>query len=408
MIYMIADLHIHSHYSRATSNKMNLEELSRNAKIKGLDVLGTGDFTHPLWLKELKNKLKEEDGIYKYNNTNFILQGEISLMYTQDKGRKIHLVLLAPDFSVVDQINEYLSKKGRLDYDGRPIFGINSIELTENLMSISKDIEIIPAHCMTPWFGIFGSMSGFDSVEECFAEKTKYIHALETGMSADPAMLWRLSKLDRLTLVSNSDSHSPYPYRIGREANAFSCEPNYKKIINAIRTRKNFLFTIEVNPSYGKYHFDGHRNCNFSCSPTESRKLKNICPICKKPLTIGVLNRVEQLADREEGFKPKDAVDFKSIIPLSEVISLSTGYDVFTKKVLEVYNKLIENFGNEFNILLDVEEKGLKKVVSDRIAELIIKNRTGRIEVKPGYDGVYGKPVINKIIENKQKTLMEL
>jgi len=405
---MIADLHIHSHYSRATSNKMNLEELSRNAKIKGLDVLGTGDFTHPLWLKELKNKLKEEDGIYKYNNTNFILQGEISLMYTQDKGRKIHLVLLAPDFSVVDQINEYLSKKGRLDYDGRPIFGINSIELTENLMSISKDIEIIPAHCMTPWFGIFGSMSGFDSVEECFAEKTKYIHALETGMSADPAMLWRLSKLDRLTLVSNSDSHSPYPYRIGREANAFSCEPNYKKIINAIRTRKNFLFTIEVNPSYGKYHFDGHRNCNFSCSPTESKKLKNICPICKKPLTIGVLNRVEQLADREEGFKPKDAVDFKSIIPLSEVISLSTGYDVFTKKVLEVYNKLIENFGNEFNILLDVEEKGLKKVVSDRIAELIIKNRTGRIEVKPGYDGVYGKPVINKIIENKQKTLMEL
>jgi len=405
---MIADLHIHSHYSRATSNKMNLEELSRNAKIKGLDVLGTGDFTHPLWLKELKNKLKEEDGIYKYNNTNFILQGEISLMYTQDKGRKIHLVLLAPDFSVVDQINEYLSKKGRLDYDGRPIFGINSIELTENLMSISKDIEIIPAHCMTPWFGIFGSMSGFDSVEECFAEKTKYIHALETGMSADPAMLWRLSKLDRLTLVSNSDSHSPYPYRIGREANVFSCEPNYKKIINTIRTRKNFLFTIEVNPSYGKYHFDGHRNCNFSCSPTESKKLKNICPICKKPLTIGVLNRVEQLADREEGFKPKDAVDFKSIIPLSEVISLSTGYDVFTKKVLEVYNKLIENFGNEFNILLDVEEKGLKKVVSDRIAELIIKNRTGRIEVKPGYDGVYGKPVINKIIENKQKTLMEL
>jgi len=405
MFYMITDLHIHSHYSQATSQNMNLVELSRNAKIKGIDVLGTGDFTHPLWLKELKENLSDDGDIYSYNGVNFILQGEISLIYNQVKMRKIHLIILAPSFEVVDQINEYLKKHGRLDYDGRPTFGISCIELTENLMSISKEIEIIPAHCMTPWFGIFGSMSGFDSIKECFEDKTKYIHAVETGMSADPPMLWRISELDDFSLVSNSDSHSPHPYRIGREANVFSCEPKYKNIINAIRTRKNFLFTIEVNPAYGKYHFDGHRNCNFSCSPEESKKLKNICPICKKPLTIGVLNRVEQLADREEGFRPKGAVDFKSIIPLSEIISLSTGYNIFTKKVSDIYNKLIENFGTEFKILLDAEEKELKKIVDERLANLIIKNRLGKIKVIPGYDGVYGRAIEKSV---NQKTLRDL
>ena len=217
-----ADLHIHSRYSRATSQNMTIEEIARNAKIKGLDILGTGDFTHPLWLKEIKKKLAEEDGIYDYDGVKFIPSGEISLIYNQgEKTRKIHYLLLAENFSVVDQINEFLDKKGRRDYDGRPIFGFSSIELAEQLMSISNDIEIIPAHAWTPWFAIFGSMSGFDSVEECFQEKAKYIHSIETGMSSDPALNWRISGLDKYTLISNSDAHSATPLRLGREANVF-------------------------------------------------------------------------------------------------------------------------------------------------------------------------------------------
>ncbi len=390
-----ADLHMHSSYSRATSNKMNLQELSAHAKTKGLDILGTGDFTHPVWLKELKSKLSGENGIYDYDDIKFVLSGEISLIYKQDgKGRRIHHVLLAESFEVVDQIVEWLKKKGRIDYDGRPIFGFSSVEFAEAMMSISKDIMIIPAHAWTPWYGIFGSMSGFDSVEECFQDQAKHIYALETGLSSDPPMNWRLSKLDKYTLISNSDSHSPYPWRLGREANVFDLkEISYINMIEAIKNRKNFLFTVEVDPSYGKYHYDGHRNCNFSCSPEEALRLKNLCPKCHQQLIIGVLHRVEELADRKEGFRPDGAVDFKSLIPLSEIISMVTGTDVFTKRVWEIYNQLIAKFNNEFNILLYAEKEELKKVVKEKLAELIIKNREGRIKVLPGYDGVYGKPI---------------
>jgi len=395
----IADLQIHSKYSRATSKNMVLDELTKYAKIKGLDILGTGDFTHPLWLKELKQKLlAESDGVYVYDDINFILSGEISLIYTQGgRQRRIHHIILAPNFAVVDQINEWLDKKGRRDYDGRPIFGFSSIELVESMMSISKDIEIIPAHAWTSWYGIFGSMSGFDSLEECFQEKTKYIHSIETGMSSDPAMNWRISALDKITLTSNSDAHSPYPWRLGREANVFDLkEVNYENIIDAFRTRKNFAYTIEVNPGYGKYHFDGHRNCNFSCSPDESKKLNNICPRCGKKLTIGVLNRVEELADREEGFVPQKAVPFKTLIPLSELIAATAGQDVFTKKVWEIYNRLIDRFGNEFNILLNIDKNDLIKTVDEKLAELIIKNRENRLRIMPGYDGVYGKIILQE------------
>jgi len=393
----IADLHIHSHYSRATSDKMNIEELSRNAKIKGIDILGTGDFTHPIWIKELEKKLTKEDGIYDYDNTKFILSAEISLIYKKgDKTRKIHNVIFAPDFDVVKQIIDYLSKKGRLDYDGRPIFGITCEDFTENLMSISKDIEIVPAHIWTPWFSLFGSMSGFDSVEECFGDQTKHIHALETGMSSDPAMNWQLSQLDKYTLISNSDSHSPYPWRLGREANVFDLKKvDYKSIIDAIRTRKNFLFTVETSPSYGKYHFDGHRNCNFSCEPEQSKKHKNLCPICGKPLIIGVLNRVEELADRKLGFRPKGAIDFKTLLPLSEIIATTLGYQPFSKRVQEIHNMFIERFKNEFNVLLNVEKSQLAKV-HQRAADLIIRNRQGKIKVKPGFDGVYGELIAEK------------
>ncbi len=396
----IADLQIHSKYSRATSKNMDLEEITKFAKIKGLDILGTGDFTHPIWLKELKQKLTEENtGVYSYNVVKFILTGEISLIYMQGgKQRRVHHVILAPNFSVLDQINEWLDKKGRRDYDGRPIFGFSSVELVEAMMSISKDIEIVPAHAWTPWYGIFGSMSGFDSLEECFQDQTKYIHCIETGMSSDPALNWRISALDDITLTSNSDAHSAWPWRLGREANVFDFkEVTYENVIDAFRSRKNFAYTIEVSPNYGKYHFDGHRACNFSCGPEKTKNLNNICPKCGKKMTIGVLNRVNELADREEGFIPKNSIPFKTVIPLSELISAIVGTDVFTKKVWEVYNRLIDRFGNEFNILLNVEKHDLVKTVDEKLADLIIKNRENKLHIEPGYDGVYGKLVIKEV-----------
>lgn len=402
---IIADLHIHSRYSRATSKDITIENLEKWARIKGIHLLGTGDFQHPLWFKELNELKEDENGIlWTKNNFPFMWQTELSLIYTQDgKGRRVHHIILAPNKDIVKQIIDTLSKKGRLDYDGRPIFGFTSIEFVDMMMSISKDIEIIPCHAWTPWFSIFGSMSGFNSVEECFKEKTKYIHAIETGMSSDPLMNWRLSRLDNFTLVSNSDSHSFWPWRLGRECNVFDIkELSYKNIINAIRTKEGLKETIEVDPNYGKYHYDGHRLCKFSSSPEETKKLNSICPICKKHLTIGVLNRVEELADRKKGFVPENAVPFKSLIPLHEILSSIMQSAIATKKVWQEYNKLIDSFKNEFNILLNVPLIELKKATTDKIASAIMKNREGNLKVKPGFDGQYGEPYFEA---EKQATL---
>ena len=394
---IIADLHIHSRFSRATSKDLTIANLEKWARIKGLDLMGTGDFCHPEWIKELKKELKEDgSGILKTKSGfPFILSNEISFMYSQGgKGRRVHLVFLAPNFDVVDKITDYFKTKGRIDYDGRPIFKISCEEFAEEMMKISKDIEIIPAHAWTPWFGIFGSATGFDSIEEAFGEQAKNIHAFETGMSSDPGMNWRLSKLDKYAVVSFSDLHSFWPWRIGREATAFELEKlSYKNIIDAIRNKK-IAFTIETSPSYGKYHFDGHRLCSFSCSPEESAKLKGICPVCKKPLVIGVLNRVEELADRPEGFRPKDAIPFKTLLPLHELISSVLGSAMASKKVWQEYNKLIDAFGNELNILLNVSADELRKATAEKIVQVILKNREGKIKVKPGYDGEYGVLVL--------------
>ncbi len=405
-IMHIADLQIHSKYSRATSPNMVLEEIAKGARTKGINICGTGDLTHPIWLNELKRKLIDNsNGLFSFNGVQFMLTGEISLMYTKNKkGRRVHHIILAPSFEIVDQINAWLDTKGRRDYDGRPIFGFDSIEFAEAMMSISRDIEVIPAHAWTSFFGIFGSMSGFDSVEECFEDTTKHIHAIETGMSSTPDMNWRISSLDKFTLVSNSDSHSPYPWRLGREANAFELKKaSYDSIISSIRTLENFAFTIETPATYGKYHIDGHRSCGFSCEPEESRRLGNICPRCGKQLLIGVMNRVEQLADRPHGYKPKDAVPFKSVIPLSELISAATGSPLQSKKTWEIYNLLIDRFSDEFNILLNVEKNELAKVVSEKLADIVIKNRDGKLKISPGYDGVYGKIILGD--EEKQKSL---
>ncbi len=406
---IIADLHVHSRFSRATSKEINIGNLEKYAKLKGLNLLGTGDITHPLWLKELKKELTEDgSGILKSNSGfNFILQGEIANIYTQDgKGRRIHNVILTKNFDIAEQIQEALKKKGRIDYDGRPIFGFSCIELIEMLKNIDEKIEIIPAHIWTPWFGLFGSNSGFDSMKECFKEQLNEIHAIETGLSSDPAMNWRLSQLDKFSIVSFSDLHSHWPWRIGREATVFDCELSYNEIISSLQNKK-IEMTIEVDPNYGKYHLDGHRACNVCMEPKDSIKNKNICPKCKRNLTIGVLHRVEELADREEGFKPKDAAPFKSLIPLSEILSALLGSGIASRKTWQEYHNLVNNFNSEFNVLLEAKKEELIKVTDEKIADAIIKIREGKINIKPGYDGVYGQPVFNnnkaaKTIENKK------
>ena len=410
---LIADLQIHSRFSRATSKNLNLENIEKYAKLKGINLIGTGDLSHPEWIKECKENLTEDGSgiLTSKSGFKFILQGEISNIYTQDgKGRRIHTLLLAPNFDVVDQIQEALLKKGRIDYDGRPIFGFTCIELVEMMKSISEEIEIIPAHAWTPWFGLFGSMSGFDSLKDCFQDQTKHIYAIETGLSSDPPMNWRLSQLDNITLLSSSDAHSYWPWRLGREVNIFEIEPTYKNLIKAIRTRTGLTETIEVDPNYGKYHFDGHRSCGISLSPSESNKLNKICPVCKKPLTIGVLNRVDQLADRPENYKLEKATPYRSIIPLSELLSTLLRSAVQTQKVWKEYNNLIVPFDNEYNVLLNVEKSDLLKHTNEKITNLILKNREGKINIKPGFDGVYGelllddsKPKENKILKLKEK-----
>jgi uncharacterized protein (TIGR00375 family) len=274
------------------------------------------------------------------------------------------------------------------------------------LKGIDKDIEIIPSHIWTPWYSIFGSMSGFDSVEECFKDQSKYIHALETGLSSDPSMNWRLSNLDKYTLLSNSDSHSFWPWRIGRECNIFDLkELTYKNLINAIRTREGLIETIEVNPSFGKYHLTGHRICNVCLEPKESLKLKNVCPKCGRKLTIGVAQRVETLADRPEGYRPKDAISFKTLIPLSELLAKILNSSVATNKVWKEYYKIVNHFGSEFKALLKATKEELNKVTDERITNIILTNREGKIEVKGGYDGIYGVPKIGEkdIIEEETK-----
>jgi uncharacterized protein (TIGR00375 family) len=411
----IADFHIHSKYSRATSPAMDLENLDRWAKIKGIKVLGTGDFTHPKWFGELKGKLEPaEPGLFKLKNDNestrFLFTSEISCIYSKSgKVRKIHIIIFAPSFEAVEKINTQLELVGNLKADGRPILGLDAKELAKIVLEADKNCLIVPAHAWTPWFAIFGSKSGFDSIEECFGDYSKHIFAIETGLSSDPKMNWRLSQLDKITLISNSDAHSPQ--KLGREANVFNTELSYDAIIQAIKKRDKtkFLYTIEFFPEEGKYHYDGHASCGLSCSPVESKKHNNICPRCGKSLVIGVLNRVEKLADRPEGFVPKNSVPFKNLIPLQEVIAGALGISVISKEVSRHYNNLIKNIGNEFKILLDAKKEEIEKVSLPEIADGIVKMREGKVFIEPGYDGIYGRIKIFGVVEGKknppQKTL---
>ena len=399
---VISDFHIHSKYSRATSRDMEIPSISKWAKIKGIDLVGTGDFTHPDWLREVKSYLKEyEEGIYEFDGVYFILSAEINLIFSfKGKSRKVHICLLAKSFEDVEKLNRAFSEYGELSIDGRPIMPFNCIEFTKLIKDLTPDTFIYPAHAWTPWFGIFGSVTGFDSLEEAFGNEIKYIHAIETGLSSDPTMNWLVSKLDKFSLLSNSDAHSPA--HLGREANVFQIDLNYDELIDSIikKDKNRFLFTIEFFPEEGKYHFDGHRNCGVSMSPEESIKIKNICPNCHKPMTLGVLHRVYELKDRDK-IDNNNFIPYKSVIPLMEIISQALEKNENSKVVQDEYSKIIGKFDNEFNVLIFLPINEMAGKMDDRILKLIKNMREGKVIKKAGFDGEFGK--IEVIFEKEEE-----
>ena len=389
----IADFHIHSKYSRATSRDMDVAHIAEWAKIKGITLMGTGDFTHHLWLEELKHNLEDlGNGLFKYQDVYFILTSEISSIYSKrDKGYRIHNLVFAPSLKTVDKINETLSRYGNLASDGRPILGMDAAEVARIVFDIDENCMVVPGHIWTPWFSLFGSMSGFDRIEDCFEAQASKIFALETGLSSDPGMNWRLSALDRFSLISNSDSHSPS--KIGREANVFDCELSYKAIRDTLKAKdkKRFLYTVEFFPEEGKYHYDGHRLCGMRLSPQETKKNNGRCPKCGRPVTVGVMNRVEQLADRPQGYTPSNAIPFKNLIPLVEIIADAKGVAKTTVGVEREYRSIIAKLGTEFEILGRIPKEQLRKNLPPRIAEGIIRVREGKVNILAGFDGEYGK-----------------
>jgi len=391
-----ADFHIHSKYSMATSKNMELPFIARAAKAKGINLMGTGDFTNPGWLYMLEKELKETDreGIYQFEGIDFILSAEVCNIYN-DRGqtKKVHSLILLPNFEIVKKFNKNIRRFGKLEADGRPTLTFTLRDLAESLFSVYKKALFIPAHLWTPWFGLFGSQSGFDSIEEAFGDYSEKIYAIETGLSSDPPMNWLLSSLDKITLISNSDAHSPG--NIGREANCFKEEIDYPTLINVLKNQDTdvFDYTVEFFPEEGKYHYDGHRKCNVTFHPTDAKKHNNICPECGRPLTLGVLHRVYELADREKG-KIGGRVDYKRLIQLKTIISDSLGVGSKTRAVQDIYSKLTTYFGNEFRILLDLPERDLLASTEEKIARSIVEVRKGNVEIRPGYDGVYGQVLI--------------
>jgi len=390
---IVADLHLHSKFSRATSREMDLETLAKWCGLKGITVVGTGDFTHPVWLRELRAKLRPNGrGLYTFGTQHFMLSSEVSNIYPQGgRLRKIHNILLAPSLEVVDRINAVLARFGSLMADGRPTLSLPSDKLVEYVMEISPDCMVIPAHVWTPWFSLYGSNSGFDSLRECFGDQARHIHAVETGLSSDPPMNWRIAELDSVMLVSNSDAHSPA--KLGREANVFDCPLEYGEILGALRRRDRtkFLSTIEFFPEEGKYHFDGHRACNQRLSPRETKAHRGICPACGRPLTVGVLSRVAALAGREDGVPEAGRVPFRHIIPLEEIMAEALGAQPGSGAVREEYLKLVSALGNEFAVLMDVPLDEVARHTRPRVVEGLRRMRQGQVHIRPGYDGVFGE-----------------
>jgi uncharacterized protein (TIGR00375 family) len=395
---------------------MNITAVIRFAKIKGLKLVGTGDFTHPKWFNELSNELNEVSGTYLYSSkkhpesaVRFMMTAEVSIIFNfEEKTKKIHHVIFTPSLETAAQINSRLERYGSLSIDGRPTLDMTAPQLVEEVMEISEKNEVVPAHIWTPWYSLFGAFSGFERIEDCYQDMTKHIHTLETGLSSDPPMNWRLSSLDRFTLVSNSDCHSHWPWRIGREANVFELDKlTYSEVVNTIRKKdsKRFKFTIETNPAYGKYHWTGHRKCNVSLPPKEAKKHGNHCPVCGRNLTRGVDQRIEELADRPVDYMPQDAIGYKRLLPLHEIIKavLDVSYQG-AKKVWSIYNPLVKKFGDEYTVLIDAPKDEMSNIVDSRIAEAIIRVREEKAKVIPGYDGLYGQL---EIFEEKEERIQQ-
>jgi uncharacterized protein (TIGR00375 family) len=397
---IVADLHIHSRFSYACSREMEAERLAWWAKRKGINLLGTGDFTHPIYLTYLKQHLEPaEEGLFRLRqgerDVRFMLTVEITNIFRQDgRLRKTHTLIFAPSFAVVDRLNATFGKQGNLAIDGRPTLKCSARDLLTIVKDLAPECEVVPAHAWTPWFSVFGSLSGFDSLAECYGEDARAIRAIETGLSSDPAMNRRLSALDNIALISNSDAHSPR--KLAREANVLDCELSYTGVVEALMSRDptRFLYTIEFFPEEGKYHLDGHRQCQVRLFPGETRKIKGLCPVCGKKLTIGVLHRVDALADREEQAMPTNAIPSKHVLPLDEVIAAAYGQKPNTKKVTAEYDRLVERYGSELAILLERTERELAEQTPSRILAGILNVRRGEVRVTPGYDGEYGTIVL--------------
>lgn len=407
---VISDIEIHSRYSRACSRDLTPPAIAKWAALKGVQLVGTGDFTHPKWRQELRENLIEvEEGFYKLKNsglpTRFILSAEVSCIYSRGgKLRRVHHILLMPSFAAVEKFTSFLEKRGgKLASDGRPILGMDSQEVLKGLLSADGAAMLIPAHVWTPYFGLFGSKSGFDSMEECFGDLTKHVFAFETGLSSDPAMNWRISANDKYTLVSSSDAHS-LP-RIGREANVMEIpenEFNYAEFTRILKEkdRGRFKFTIEYFPEEGKYHLDGHAACRFSCAPQETKRLKGECPKCGKKLTVGVLSRVQDLADRDEGYRPEEAIGQRHLVPLEEILADCAGVGNKSKTVQDYYARLIEKAGSEFAVILDMPIGEIRKIGGEMVAEAVRRVREEKVEKIAGYDGIYG---VMKIFTDEER-----
>ena len=437
----VADLHLHSAYARATSKNLNFDTLTEWARVKGIDLLSSADFTHPLWFAETKKKLKEDgDGLLSYNDLKFMLGAEVSCIFSQGgRLRRVHLLLYVPSLEAAEKVNRELGKRGKLASDGRPILGLTGRNVLEILLEASLDAIMIPAHAWTPWFGVLGQNGGFNSLEECFGDLTKYIYAVETGLSSDPAMNWRVKELDRVSLVSFSDAHSAP--KMGRELTIFETELSYEGLLNALKfslstgpagldptptsspaaagarvgaprpspvnsalvpvnsqklapspSQARIFSTIEFFPEEGKYHINGHRSCNFRETPEQTLKRGLLCPNCNRPLTIGVMHRVEQLAekDRPDGFKAEHRPGFKKLVPLQEIIAETIGSPFTSSKVVQSYQNLTSQLGSELAILTGVGLETISKAVGEKMAEGVEKVRRGDIVIEPGFDGVFG------------------
>ncbi len=426
MPQVIVDFHIHSKFARATSKDSDLEHFELWCKLKGIDICSVADFTHPVWFAELRHKLEEtSSGMYSLKKNvqrlrpqdviggrlphdkevRFIFATEISSIYKKNgRARRIHTVIVAPSMEVAGKINVRLDTVGNLKHDGRPILGLDVRNLAELCLEIDERCLIIPAHIWTPWFAMFGSKSGFDSIEECFEDMTPHIYAVETGLSSDPSMNWRVGNLDNVMLVSNSDAHSPQ--NLGREANVFEIERfEYAEIRDILKNKRKekFPYTIEFFPEEGKYHMDGHAPCKVALTSEATKKNGGLCPSCKKSITVGVMSRVDVLSTRKAGEKSPWANPYKCIIPLHEMIAECVGKNKKSKTVVSQYFQILRNVGPEFFVLIDANLEDISRLIDGDIAKAIENMRTGKVSVKAGYDGIYG--TISALAREKKKMM---